>query len=168
LVLLALGACASLPTNIEPLPEQYALPPASTGSLAKIDSSIRQSHEPGQSGFHLLDKNADALTWRLALIDEAVTTLDLMYYLWYGDNTGRLLLKRVILAADRGVNVRIIVDDLLLIGNDKALVALNGHVNIQLRIFNPWKNRKAGRVIEGIGRIRQLNTRMHDKLLIGV
>jgi len=163
---LALGACASLPRNIEPLPEQFALPPATAGLLADMDSSIARTHEPDQSGFWLLDNNADALTWRLALIDEAVSSLDLMYYLWYADDSGRLLLKRVIQAANRGVKVRFIVDDLLLIGKDKTLVALHEHPNIQLRIFNPWRNRKAGRGVEFVARFSQLNSRMHNKLLI--
>jgi len=163
---LALSACASLPRNIEPLPEQFALPPATAGLLADMDSSIARTHEPDQSGFLLLDNNADALTWRLALIDEADSSLDLMYYLWYADDSGRLLLKRVVQAANRGVKVRFIVDDLLLIGKDKTLVALHEHPNIQLRIFNPWRNRKAGRGVEFVARFGQLNSRMHNKLLI--
>ena len=163
---MALSACASLPRNIEPLPEQFALPPATAGLLADMDSSIARTHEPDQSGFLLLDNNADALTWRLALIDEADSSLDLMYYLWYADDSGRLLLKRVVQAANRGVKVRFIVDDLLLIGKDKTLVALHEHPNIQLRIFNPWRNRKAGRGVEFVARFGQLNSRMHNKLLI--
>ena len=166
LVLFALSACSSLPTNIEPLPEQFALPPPTAGLLADMDLSIARTHEPDQSGFWLLDKNADALIWRLALIDEAVSSLDLMYYVWYDDDSGRLLLKRVIQAADTGVKVRLIVDDLLLLGKDKTLVALNEHPNIQLRIFNPWQQRKAGRGVEFVARIGELNSRMHDKLLI--
>ncbi len=166
MALLALSACASLPKGIEPLPEQFALPPATTGLLADMDASIARTHEPDQSGFWLLDKNADALTWRLALIDEAVSSLDLMYYLWYDDDSGRLLLGRAILAANRGVKVRLIVDDLLLIGKDKTLVALHEQPNIQFRIFNPWRNRIAGRGVEFVGRFDQLNTRMHNKLLI--
>ncbi|MCH8060417.1 MAG: phospholipase D family protein, partial [Proteobacteria bacterium] len=93
MALLALSACASLPKDIEPLPEQFALPPATTGLLADIDAFISHTHEPDQSGFWLLDKNADALTWRLALIDEAVSSLDLMYYVWYDDDSGGLLLR---------------------------------------------------------------------------
>jgi putative cardiolipin synthase len=163
---LALSACASLPRNIEPLPEQFALPLATSGLLADMDSSIALTHEPDQSGFWLLDNNADALTWRLALIDEAVSSLDVMYYLWYADDSGRLLLKRVIQAANRGVKVRFIVDDLLLIGKDKTLVALHEHPSIQLRIFNPWRNRKAGRGVEFVARFGHLNSRMHNKLLV--
>jgi putative cardiolipin synthase len=89
-----------------------------------------------------------------------------MYYLWYGDDSGRLLLSRVISAAERGVKVRFIVDDMLLIGIDKTLVALERHPNIQFRVFNPWRNRKLGMGIEFVGRMSELNSRMHNKLLI--
>jgi len=166
LLLLTLGSCTSLPRDIEPPPEQLALPPAATGTLAGLHSSFAETHGPVQSGFRLLDRNADGLTWRLALFDEAVSSLDLMYYLWHGDDSGRLLLRRAIDAADRGVKVRIIVDDLLLGGKDRALVALNEHPNIQFRIFNPWTNRQVGRGVEFITRMKRLNARMHNKLLI--
>lgn len=74
-----------------------------------------------------------------------------MYYLWYNDESGRLLLRRPMDAADRGVKVRLLLDDRLLIGMDRTLVALQSHPNIDPRIFNPWTNRRAGRVVEFIG-----------------
>jgi len=166
LAFLALSACSSLPKDIERPSEQFALPPATTGILADIGSTIAQSHGSGASGFWLLDKNADALTWRLALIDQATASLDLMYYIWYADDSGGMLLERVIRAAERGVKVRLMIDDLLLIGRDRTLVALDQIPNIQLRVFNPWKNRKVGRGVEFIARLDTLNSRMHDKLLI--
>ena len=166
MVLLFLSGCASLPENIEPLPVQFALPPATTGLLAEVDATIVRSRAPGHSGFRLLEKNIDGRTWRLELIDAAVSSLDLMYYLWYDDVSGLLMLKHVIDAAERGVKVRMIVDDLLLIGNDRTLVALDEHPNIQFRIFNPWTNRQAGRGVEFLTRMSQLNSRMHNKLLI--
>ncbi len=166
LFLLALSACASLPREVEPNPPQTALPPTVAGSLALLEQNALSPETSGQSGFHLLDKNMEALKWRLALLDEATHSLDLMYYLWYGDDSGRLLLKRAIQAADRGVKVRFIIDDMLLIGEDKTLVALQAHPNIQLRIFNPWYNRKLGLGLEFVGRMDELNTRMHNKLMI--
>lgn len=166
IAVLMIGACSSLPTNIEPLPEQSALPPATMGVLADMDAKAVSGREPDRSGFRLLDNNADGLTWRLALIDEATSSLDLMYYLWHADNGGRLLLRRAIQAADRGVSVRFIIDDLLLSRQDRVLAALHEHPNIQLRIFNPWVNRKAGRGLEFVTRLDQLNSRMHNKLLI--
>ena len=167
LALVISAGCASLPAKIEPPPEQHALPPASSGILAEIGSSMAtRSGEPDQSGFLLLERNSDALSWRLALVDSAVSSLDIMYYLWYGDNSGGLLLKRVVKAADRGVKVRLLIDDLLLIGGDKTLVALHQHPNIQLRMFNPKRQRNLGMAMEYVGRFRQLNSRMHKKLLV--
>jgi putative cardiolipin synthase len=165
-VILALSACASLPGNIGPFPKETAPAPARHGILASIDESIVHAKGSGQSGFWLLDKNADALTWRLALLDTAVSSLDLMYYLWYEHDSGRLLLERVFRAAERGVRVRLLVDDLLLIGGDKALVAIDQHSNIQLRLFNPKLQRKAGMAVDFLGRFEQMNSRMHNKLIV--
>jgi len=165
-LLIVLAGCASLPRDIEAPPEQHALAPVASGILARIGESITRSNGPDQSGFYLLDLNADALNWRLALIDSAVSSLDLLYYLWYADNSGGLLLKRILMAADRGVQVRLLVDDMLLIGGDKELVALHQHPNIQIRLFNPRRQRQLGLVVEYVGRFEQLNSRMHNKLLV--
>jgi len=164
--LLALVSCASLPTDFQRPPEQTAPAAAETGLLAATARAVTDSQGPGQSGFWLLDKNADAFSWRLALVDSAVSSLDLMYYLWYGHDSGRLLLKRLIQAADRGVEVRLLIDDLLLIGDDKALVALDKHPRIELRLFNPKQQRKAGMVMDFLGRFKQMNSRLHNKLIV--
>ena len=166
LSLVALSSCATLPSDTPPPPKQYASVPADAGILAEVARFVNDSYGPGQSGFWLLDRNADALRWRLVLIDSAVSSLDLMYYLWYGDDSGRLLLKRVIRAADRGVRVRLLIDDLLLIGNDKALVALDRHPNIELRLFNPKRQRKAGMVLDFLLRFEEMNSRLHNKLVV--
>jgi len=165
-LLWALASCASLPSHIPPTPEQRAAAPAQHGVLAEIAKSIHASQGPDQSGFWLLDRNADALRWRLALVDSAVSSLDLMYYLWYPHESGRLLLQRVISAADRGVAVRLLVDDLLLIGGDESLVALDRHPNIELRLFNPKRQRKLGMVLDFLGRFGEMNSRMHNKLIV--
>jgi putative cardiolipin synthase len=164
--LLLLVSCASLPTDFVRPPDEYAMSAAESGVLAEMAAAISDSRGAAQSGFSLLDRNADALRWRLALVDSAVSSLDLMYYLWYGHDSGRLLLKRVIEAAERGVKVRLLVDDLLLIGDDQALVALDRHPNIQLRLFNPKRQRKLGMVTDTLWRFGEMNSRMHNKLLV--
>ena len=166
LVTLTLGACATVPDDIGPLPEEIAADPAPSGILASIAETIARTEGDDRSGFHLLDKNADALSWRLALIDSAESSLDLLYYLWYSDDSGRLLIERVYRAADRGVRVRLLVDDLLLMGDDKGLVAIDRHPNIQLRLFNPKRQRQAGMAADFVGRFEQMNSRMHDKLVV--
>ncbi len=161
----ALSACATLPRDVD-VEEAYAGAPAVEGVLAEVAGAIELHHGPDQSGFWLLDRNADALKWRLALIDSAVSSLDVAYYLWYGDDSGRLLLKRLIRAAERGVEVRLLVDDLLLIGNEKALVALDAHPNIDLRLFNPKRQRRLGMLLDTLLRFSEMNSRMHNKLIV--
>jgi putative cardiolipin synthase len=103
----------------------------------------------------------------LALIDSAESSIDILTYLWYGDVSGNLVLERVILAAQRGVRVRLVVDDLMTIGQDQALANIQALPNVELRLFNPWQNRSLGsRTGEMIAEMERLNTRMHDKLLI--
>jgi putative cardiolipin synthase len=166
LLVVLLSACAPLPKNSESLPKDYAPTPATSGILAEIENQIEQTQGAGQSGFWLLDRNTDALDWRLALLDSAGSSLDVLYYLWYGDVSGRLVLQRVIDAADRGVRVRLLVDDLLLIGSDKALLAIEEHPNIRLRLFNPKQQRSAGMTFDFLTRFDQMNSRMHDKLIV--
>jgi putative cardiolipin synthase len=101
------------------------------------------------------------------LIDSAVSSIDIQTYLWYPDNAGRLILERAVQAAQRGVHVRMIVDDLLTIGQDQLIRQLENHPNIEFRLFNPWKDRDLGsRGAEMIAELERLNSRMHDKLII--
>jgi len=88
-------------------------PPGASGQpLCRHRDGISAVHGLEASGFRLLERNADGLLWRLVLIDSATHSLDLQYYVWFGDATGQLLIARVIAAADRGVKVRILFDDL--------------------------------------------------------
>lgn len=167
---LLLAGCATkgLKENIVNTPPSYAPAPAETGLLADMAAEISAQYGEDQSGFHLLDGSAEGLTWRLALIDSAVSSIDVQTYLWYPDNSGRLVLERVIHAAQRGVKVRLIVDDLLLQGHDQLMANLQAQPNIEFRLFNPWTDREslAARAGEMIAQMERLNTRMHDKLLI--
>jgi len=146
----------------------YALPPASSGVLADVAMGIAAEHGEEFSGFRILDKNHAGLYWRLALIDSAVSSLDIQTYLWYPDVAGRLILERAVLASQRGVKVRLIVDDLLLQGHDQLIANLEAQPNIEFRIFNPWTER--GNILQRAGQMlaemERLNSRMHDKLLI--
>jgi putative cardiolipin synthase len=145
----------------------YAKPAATEGILAEMADRIAKEHGPESSGFKALDGSKEALDWRLALIDSAVSSVDIQTYLWYADNAGRLMLERAVNAAQRGVHVRMIVDDLLTIGLDQVIVELENQPNIEIRLFNPWKGRDLGaRIGELIAEMERLNTRMHDKLVI--
>jgi putative cardiolipin synthase len=162
-------ACAGpqLQQDVERPEPSYALPLATSGVLAEIADRIHAANGPEYSGFHLLDGSQESLTWRLALIDSAVSSVDIMTYLWYPDAAGRLILERAVLAARRGVHVRLVVDDLMTIGQEHIHADLEREPNIEIRLFNPWKKRSLfSRGGEMVAEMERLNTRMHDKLLI--
>jgi putative cardiolipin synthase len=168
-LLLVFTACSGpgLKEEVERSEPSYAKVPSTTGTLADLANRVEKQHEPGTSGFKLLDSSEDGLAWRLALIDSAVSSLDIVTYLWYPDVTGRLILERAVLAAQRGVQVRLVVDDLLTIKQDQLMANLHDHPNIELRLFNPWKERGlSARAGEMIAEMERLNTRMHAKLMI--
>ena len=160
------AACASLPTDYPPPPHSVTLEPDPTTSIGRLASDFagREGHEV--SGYAPVDANSDGLRWRLAMVDSAERSLDILYYLWYGDSGGLLLLEHVIEAAERGVRVRIVVDDALFIKGKKGLANLDAHPKIEIRIFNPWASKGAARAFETAGRMKKLNHRMHNKLLI--
>ncbi|MEP4145940.1 MAG: phospholipase D family protein [Halioglobus sp.] len=170
LLLGLITACSSASLKKE-LPEKVAssaLPPATSGILSEISATILAEHGEAYSGFRVLDSSFDGLSWRLALIDSATTSLDIQTYLWYPDYSGSLILERAILASKRGVKVRLIVDDLILQGHDQLIANLHAAPNMEFGIFNPWEDRTSmlNRAGEMLARMERLNTRMHDKLMI--
>jgi putative cardiolipin synthase len=168
LIVLMLAACATLPVPEGKTPS-YSYDPPPNSRLAVVAQDLIPNVEEGQSGFFKLFRNDDAMHWRLLLVDMAEETLDIQYFIWKADASGDLLLDRVIKAADRGVRVRILVDDIYIIGADRTVAALSQHPNIQLRLFNPMEQRTTSTllfVLEYLGRIEQLNHRMHNKLIV--
>jgi putative cardiolipin synthase len=161
------GGCATLPEP--PLTTGvYSLPPAASGTLAEVSAQFRQSNPAGQSGFLLLEHNDEAMNWRLALIDHATVAIDAQYFIWQADAAGRLLFDRLLKAADRGVRVRVLVDDLVFAAKDRNIAAICRHPNFEIKIFNPGKVRDS--TLGGIGEFllyfRELNRRMHNKLFV--
>ena len=119
------------------------------------------------SAFRLLPNNLEAIAARVAIIEAAQRTLDLQYYIFRPDETGLYLVDRMVAAADRGVRVRILIDDMCAHGIEERLLAFDSHPNIELRLFNPWKNR-GGALTRGFEFLfnSHLNHRMHNKLFI--
>jgi putative cardiolipin synthase len=167
-IIMLLSGCATHQLRDVPLQYSYALPPAPTGTLFEIAQTIERLNGPGKSTYLALSDNLEALRWRLLLADLATETLDAQYYLWKDDASGKLLALHLIEAADRGVRVRLLVDDVFTIDADASIAALNSHPNIEIRIFNPWKGRGSllRRVTEFIGSSERLNQRMHNKLFV--
>jgi putative cardiolipin synthase len=135
-----LAGCGSLP---KPRPEwsQRSTVDTQGTSWARTVQPAAAEH-PGSSGIELVRYGLDALSVRLALADTAERTLDLQYFIWLPDNAGRLLAERVLSAADRGVRVRILLDDIGGTASDEVLLALDSHTNIEVRISNPIANRR--------------------------
>jgi putative cardiolipin synthase len=120
----------------------------------------------GKSGAYVLEKGEEALLARAWLVDHAGQSIDIQYFIWSTDNVGILASEALLRAADRGVKVRVLVDDLLIDAPPDAMLALALHPNIDIRIYNPTmtvgtgKARRIGNVVTGL---RTVNQRMHDK-----
>ena len=122
----------------------------------------RARQHPGQSGIVELRDGRDAFAARVLLADTAERTLDLQYYIWRKDMSGSLLFAAVCRAADRGVRVRLLLDDNNTTGLDGFLGALTSHPNIKVRLFNPFRLRRL-RPLEYLTDFARLNRRMHNK-----
>src|SRR4029079_9835907 len=93
---------------------------------------------PARSGYYLLRNGIEALAARLLLAERAERTIDVQYYLLHADLTGYVFVQQLLKAADRGVRVRVLLDDITTKGHDPGLAALDAHPNIEVRIFNPF------------------------------
>jgi len=119
-----------------------------------------------QSGFYLLSDNTDAFVARFSLATIAEKTLDIQYYIMHNDASGEYLAYAILSAADRGVQVRILVDDINLSGRDSRLKMLSQHENIEIRIFNPLSNRRWFRNLELVINLDRAGRRMHNKIFV--
>lgn len=167
LTLAVISGCAKLPDRPD-LAFEQALPPAETGMIADLTNRFSENNERHISGFHLLTDAREALESRLALIDLATRSIDMQYFIWKGDETGHLIFNRLLQAADRGVKIRIIVDDIWQGSTIKGLTALNAHPNLELRVYNPNPSRDYLLVglLHYLASFQELNRRMHNKLMI--
>ena len=151
--------CISLPKNAGK--QSTALPPAEKGPLALSVVGMMAKH-PGLSGIATLANGADAFAARMLLADAATTAIDAQYYIWRADLTGYLLLDRLKQAADRGVRVRLLLDDHGTSGLDPEIAALLAHPNVEVRLWNPFKLRLF-KMLSYSFDFSRLNRRMHNK-----
>jgi cardiolipin synthase C len=166
---LIVAACTTLPPTASlDRPASHALADPLATPLGQSLAPLSFAH-PGKSGFRLLTDGTDALQMRIALARAATKTLDLQYYIAEEDTTGRLLLAAALYAADRGVRVRMLVDDLNLDDNKYLMVALSTHPSIEVRVFNPFGSTHRSifeRTENLFTRIDRFTRRMHNKAMI--
>jgi putative cardiolipin synthase len=156
----ALAIAARLPSDTQHAVSTSKLSPDTR--IGRAVASIPQP--PGTSGVWGLPTPVDAFATRVLMVRAADRTLDLQYYIWNPDLSGTLLLGEVLQAAERGVHVRMLVDDDGTAGMDDYLRALDAHPNVEVRLFNPFAMRKAKR-LGYLGDFTRLNRRMHNKSL---
>ena len=169
LLVAAIGGCASLPPGSD-------YPRVVTTALANPGETTLGRHfataaadNGGNSAFRMIAVGADGFLTRMEMINAAERTLDLQYYIFRGDVTGRLLTDAALRAADRGVRVRVLVDDGDTVGGDEQIASLAAHRSVEIRIFNPFAYRghsKFFRTAEFMFNAGRLNYRMHNKLLV--
>jgi phosphatidylserine/phosphatidylglycerophosphate/cardiolipin synthase-like enzyme len=164
-VVLLTSGCASLPPHVESHSEALRNPEVT--SLGRIIAA----EEGGKnlSGIRLLTSGEEALGDLIALADHAERTLDIQYYIIQQDESARILLHHVRLAADRGVRVRVLVDDLNTAGEDRRFMHLSEHANVEVRVFNPFpggRHTTWTRVLASANDIPRINHRMHNKLFV--
>ncbi|MEZ5396709.1 MAG: phospholipase D family protein [Bryobacterales bacterium] len=160
LALLAL--VLKLTRSLPPVPRGPELVmPEGPSELAEQIGVLTQQHVD-LSGLHLLPVAVDAFAMRVALARSAQRTIDAQYYIWDGDLSGRMLLSEIVAAADRGVRVRLLIDDNPTAGLDEMWAAVNTHSNIAVRLFNPLSIRSP-RALNYLFDFPRLNRRMHNK-----
>ncbi len=166
--LLLLSACATVPGSYYPKQESVALTHPETTRLGKQTEQQSRAH-PALTGFRLVAQGVDGFLLRAELARAAERTLDLQYFAIQNDETGKLLMENVLRAADRGVHVRILIDDTDDNARDRPIMALAAHPNVEIRTFNPFFARGTFdfmRYVEGTVDSTRLNYRMHNKLFV--
>jgi len=156
-----LTGCASLPENINQT-ESYAFTDTQNTSLGRSIQDHRNQTVNNEDGFILLKDGLDAFVARATLAEKAERSLDVQYYLYHEDLVGHLFTGVLWKAAERGVRVRLLIDDMSMHGWDATIIAFDHHPNIEVRIFNPF-NRNIVRGVQYVTGFGSLTRRMHNK-----
>ena len=160
LAVMAFTGCASIPLDLPKTPSMALTDTAET-YIARSSTEWRAS-DPQHNGFYPLLQGRDAFGARLKLMDRAERSIDVQYFLMKPDAAGLVFAKKLMDAANRGIRIRFLLDDIFTTVDDNGLILLNEHPNIELRIFNPIA-RKGVYAFNYIGHFANLNRRMHNK-----
>jgi putative cardiolipin synthase len=157
---LLMSGCAGLP-SLDGRMQTSAYVDTDGTRLGRAVALAAAPH-PGKSGIHPLAVPPDAFAARVLLAHAAEKSLDVQYYIWRGDQTGYLLLEALWRAAERGVRVRLLLDDGGTSGLDREIAALDDHPGVEVRLYNPFASR-GSRAIGYLADFARLNRRMHNK-----
>ena len=155
-----LSGCATVDFDY-PKPESSAYTDTGDTYLGKQLIGLADQH-PGEAGFYPMADGIDALASRLLLAERAERTIDAQYYLIKDDIVSHAFINALLRAADRGVRVRLLLDDIFTGGYDAGMAGLDSHPNFEIRIFNPFARRSA-RFMDGLTNFGRVNRRMHNK-----
>ena len=157
-----LAGCAQLqPVD---LPPEQAPARADAAHWDAIDQ-----REGGNDWFVVLNEGQMALNWRLRAIDSATESIELQTFLWSLDATGTLVMSHLLAAAERGVRIKLLIDDSFLVGKSANTLALVEHPRIDYRVFNPYQRRSSNAVLRqvlNLAEFHRLDHRMHNKAMI--
>jgi cardiolipin synthase C len=159
-LLMLVVSCARLPQPVERTPS-FAITDTADTNLGRALAAAVDAN-PGLTGVYLLHSAREAFAARMLLAHTADRSLDVQSYIWRDDSTGRLLIAALLQAAERGVRVRLLLDDNNVKGLDHTLAVLDAHANIEVRLFNPYANRRV-RALEMVVDFTRINRRMHNK-----
>jgi putative cardiolipin synthase len=163
LLLACAARCATIPDGHRSEPSAAFSRPQET-ALGRAYAAAQAAH-PGVSGFRLLNNGVSALMTRAAMADLAERAIDVQYYIFDNDDVGRFLIGRLLAAAERGVRVRILLDDHELDFEDDFLARLDAHPNIEIRVFNAFPGRaRWSRALQLVTQLDRLGRRMHNKI----
>ena len=162
IALLSFAGCASIDYDY-PRTESYFLPDTADTYLAQEIAPTVAAKPQDQSGFYPMPDGIDAFAARLLLAQRAEKSIDVQYYLIKNDIIGRAFIYSLLQAADRGVRVRLLLDDMFTSGYDIGMAALDSHPNFEIRIFNPFRRGSAGRTLGAATEFGRINRRMHNK-----
>lgn len=163
LAALTLSACA-----LTPLPRGEPAQALPVGEDTRLDRDVGGLVlGPQESAYRLVEGPEDAFVLRMRTAQLAGRSLDVQYYMWHDDLTGRLIAGELLAAAERGVRVRVLVDDLYVQGLELPLANVDAHPNLEIRVYNPFRTRGSllGKALE-LASDKRYNRRMHNKLWI--
>jgi len=160
-LLLLISGCRSL--HPVELPDETTMAPAVAPLWAALEA------ECSNNWFELLNTGETALEWRMRMIESATESLDLQTFLWKEDRIGLRIFRHILAAADRGVRVRLLLDDTFTMGENDLIFDMDQHPRIEFRIYNPFRHRYnsiALRQLMNAGEFSRLDHRMHNKVMI--